>query len=53
MKNLRQICRIALCCLAVTSASAGEITGTVRDTTGGVANIITGSELLPNVGDKV
>ncbi len=53
MKNLRQICRIALCCLAVTSVSAGEIRGTVRDTTGGVANIITGSELLPNVGDKV
>lgn len=39
--------------LAATAALAVDIEGTVRDASGGIATIVTQSELLPNVGDKV
>jgi hypothetical protein len=39
--------------LAASEARAVEIEGTVREASGGTATVVTQSELLPNVGDKV
>jgi hypothetical protein len=39
--------------LAAGKAGAVEIQGTVRDSAGGTATVVTESEFLPNVGDKV